>query len=78
MEPYTVELLKEVKLQSKRWFIAFVAALVAFALITITTTIVRMRMDYRLDVIEQELNAHRAASSTYFEMMADYITDSKE
>lgn len=73
MEPYTVELLKEIKLQSKRWFVAFVVVLIVFAAVTITSTIVRMRMDYRLDTIEQELNAHRAASSTYFELMAEYI-----
>lgn len=78
MESYTVELLKEVKLQSKRWFVAFVVVLIVFAVVTITSTVVRMRMDYRLDTIEQELNAHRSASGTYFEMMADYITNSGE
>lgn len=78
MENYTVELLKEIKTQSKRWFIAFVTVLIVFAAVTITSTIVRVRMDYRLDIIEQELNEHRAASGTYFEMMADYITNSEE
>lgn len=75
MEQYTVELLKEVKLQSKRWFVAFVVVLIVFAAVTITSTVVRMRMDYRLDTIEQELNEHRAASSTYFEMMADHFAN---
>lgn len=75
MEPYTVELLKEIKTQSKRWFIAFVVVLVVFGAVSIVSTIARTRMDYRMDTLEQELNEHRSASKTYFEMMADYISN---
>lgn len=71
---YTLELLKELKMQSKRWFIAFVVVLVVFGAVSITSTVARMRMDYRLDTIEQELNEHRAASSTYFELITEYIS----
>lgn len=77
-ESYTLELLKELKMQSKRWFVAFVTVLIVFAAVTVTSTIVRMQMDYRLDKIEQELNEHRSASGTYFELMADFITEHEE
>lgn len=78
MEQYTVELLKEIKTQSKRWFIAFVVVLIVFGAVSIASTIARMRMDYRLDAIEQELTEHRAASSAYFELMADYISEEEK
>lgn len=75
---YTLELLKELKMQSKRWFIAFIVVLVVFGAVSITSTIARMRMDYRLDNIEQELTEHRSASGTYFEMITEYISESTE
>lgn len=72
-DKYTLELLREIKTQSKRWFIAFVVVLVVFGAVSITSTVARMRMDYRLDAIEQDLTEHRSASSTYFELMAEHI-----
>lgn len=70
---YTLELLRELKMQSKRWFIAFIVVLCVFMVTSVVSTIARMQMDYRLDTIEQELTEHRSASSTYFKIMADYI-----
>lgn len=75
---YTLELLKELKMQSKRWFIAFIVVLIVFGVVSITSTIARMRMDYRLDNIEQELTEHRSASGAYFKLMADYIGEEPE
>ena len=72
-ETYTLELLRELKMQSKRWFIAFIVVLCVFMVTSVVSTIARMQMDYRLDTIEQELTEHRSASGTYFKLMADYI-----
>ena len=72
-ETYTLELLRELKMQSKRWFIAFIVVLCVFMVTSVVSTIARMQMDYRLDTIEQELTEHRSASGAYFKLMADYI-----
>ena len=72
-ETYTLELLRELKMQSKRWFIAFIVVLCVFMATSVVSTIARMQMDYRLDTIEQELTEHRSASSTYFKIMTDFI-----
>lgn len=72
-ETYTLELLRELKMQSKRWFIAFIVVLCVFMVTSVVSTIARMQMDYRLDTIEQELTEHRSASSTYFKIMTDFI-----
>lgn len=71
MEQYTLELLKEVKTQSKRWFIAFIVVLVVFGAVSIVSTIAQEHMDYRIDIIEQELTEHRSAMSAYIELTTE-------
>lgn len=72
-ETYTLELLRELKMQSKRWFIAFIVVLCVFMVTSVVSTVARMKMDYRIGMIEQELTEHRSASGAYFKLMADYI-----
>lgn len=72
-ETYTLELLRELKMQSKRWFIAFIVVLCVFMVTSVVSTVARMKMDYRIGMIEQELTEHRSSSGAYFKLMADYI-----
>lgn len=77
-DSYTLELLKELKAQSKRWFIACIILGLVFCLVSIVNVYARMQFDYRLDTIEQELTEHRAGSQTYFEAITDYINETED
>lgn len=74
-ETYTLELLRELKMQSKRWFIAFIVVLCVFMVTSVVSTVARMKMDYRIDMIEQDLTEHRSASGAYFKTFSDYINE---
>lgn len=74
-DSYTLELLKELKAQSKRWFIACIILGVIFCVVSLVNVYARMQFDYRLDMVEQEITEHRAASQTYFEAITDYMAE---
>lgn len=74
-DTYTLELLRELKMQSKRWFIAFIVVLCVFVVTSVVSTVARMHLDYRMDIIEQELTEHRSASGAYFKTFSEYINE---